>query len=335
MSKTTSRRPSQGAARRKARNRRRTAVGAAAALVVIAVGAGAWASTRDGNDLPAQAALHGDTRLGTVELNVSDLAAQRAFYGDVLGLEVLAETDETVSLGAADQELVRLVRTSDALPAQSDAGLYHSAILYPDETSLAAVLRQVGTQAPEAYQGASDHNVSQAFYFSDPEGNGVELYVDRPRSSWTWDGGRVQMGSAALDPNAFIAEHATEQPGQAPTVGHVHLEVGDLADARRFYVDTLGFAITSEIDGALFMAAGGYHHHLAANTWNSAGAGKRSSSAGLGSFQVLLPTAAEVDDVADRLSAAGYSAQRNGPGLTVDDPWGNTVSVTVAAPSAA
>lgn len=125
------------------------------------------------------------------------------------------------------------------------------------------------------------------------------------------------MGSAALHPNDFIAQHATEQPSDVPTVGHVHLKVGNLDDARRFYVATLGFAITSETDGALFMAAGGYHHHLAANTWNSEGAGQRSTTAGLGSFQVLLPTADEVEDAAQRLSNAGHGVERSDTGL----PW--------------
>lgn len=137
------------------------------------------------------------------------------------------------------------------------------------------------------------------------------------------------MGSAPLDPNAFIAQHGSEQPAGAPTVGHVHLKVGDLAEARRFYVDVLGFEVTSETDGALFMSAGGYHHHLAANTWSNRGAGARATTAGLGSFSVLAPTDREVDALAERLSAAGVPHEQTTGGLSVADPWGNRVLVSV------
>lgn len=316
------------------RRRRRRTTAAAVVLLLVGIVAGACADDPgvEADDAPPRV-LPADTRMGAVELRVADLEAQRAFYADVLGLEVLAEDDDTTSLGAGGEELVRLVSSDLPRPAVGDAGLYHSAILYPDEASLAAVLRQVATKAPESYAGASDHTVSQAFYFSDPEGNGLELYVDRPRAGWTWQDGRVQMGSSPLDPSAFIAEHATPTASGEPVVGHVHLQVGDLDEARRFYVDTLGFEITSEIDGALFMAAGGYHHHLAANTWSSQGAGRRSATTGLGSFHVLLPGADELEDLAQRLATAGHDIVRTATSLSVDDPWGNTVTLALA-PSA-
>ncbi|QGQ18961.1 VOC family protein [Cellulomonas sp. JZ18] len=327
MPKNALRRTSTADDRR--RRRRHTLVGAAAAaslaVVAVAVGIG----TRGSEDGSAQP-LHADTRLGAVELHVRDLDAQRSFYAGTLGLEVLDEQDGRLSLGADGQELVRLVRTDAPAPSPREAGLYHSAILYPDAASLAAVLRQVAATAPGSYQGASDHSVSQAFYLSDPEGNGVELYVDRPRSDWRWRGDRVEMGSAPLDPNAFIARHGSASAAGTPTVGHVHLKVGDLTQARRFYVDVLGFEITSETDGALFMSAGGYHHHLAANTWSSRGAGTRSTTAGLGSFSVLAATAGEIDALAERLTAAGLAHERTAAGLSVADPWGTEVLVSVA-----
>ena len=176
--------------------------------------------------------------------------------------------------------------------------------------------------------------MSLAFYASDPEGNGLELYIDRPADEWVWKDGEVTMGSAALDPNAFIEEHLGADAvatTTTATMGHVHLKVGNLETARAFYVDTLGFAVTANSDGALFMSAGGYHHHLAANTWNSAGAGERSASLGLGSFSVVLPTQADIDDAAQRLTNAGVAFERTDAGLTVADPWGNVVQLSLAA----
>jgi catechol 2,3-dioxygenase len=327
MPKDALRRTSTTGGRR--RSRRYIVAGAAAAVTLAAAAVAVTLGTRGAGSGPAQP-LHADTRLGAVELHVRDLHAQRSFYAGTLGLEVLDEQADRLSLGVDGEELIELVRTDAPAPTPREAGLYHSAILYPDAASLAAVLQQVAATAPGSYQGASDHSVSQAFYFSDPEGNGVELYVDRPRSDWRWRGDRVQMGSAPLDPNAFITQHGSEQPAGAATLGHVHLKVGDLTQARRFYVDVLGFEVTSETDGALFMSAGGYHHHLAANTWSSQGAGTRSTTAGLGSFSVLVPTGSEIDALGERLSAAGLRHERTADGLTVTDPWGNRVLVSIA-----
>lgn len=316
---------------RPARFSRRTMIAVTAILVAVVIGVVGWGLR--GDEASAAGPLPQDTRMGTVELLVNDLDAQRAFYGDVLGLEVIDEAQESVSLGAGGQPLVHLVRTTDPRPALTEAGLYHSALLYPDEAALSAVLMRVAEQAPESYQGASDHSVSLAFYLGDPEGNGVELYVDRDRSTWQWDGDRVQMGSAPLDPNAFMAQHQDGDTTGAPTMGHVHLKVGDLDEARRFYVDTLGFDVTSEADGAIFMSAGGYHHHLAANTWGSDGASARTATSGLGSVQVVLPTAADVDALAARLDDAGLTYEHDDLGLTVDDPWGTAVAVSAEAQS--
>ncbi len=165
------------------RRRRRILVGAAAAASLVAVAVAVGIGTRGSAEGPAQP-LHADTRLGAVELHVRDLDTQRSFYAGTLGLEVLDAQEDRLSLGADGDELVRLVRTDAPAPSPRDAGLHHSAILYPDAASLAAVLQQVATTAPGSYQGASDHTVSQAFYLSDSGGNGVELYVDRPRGDW-------------------------------------------------------------------------------------------------------------------------------------------------------
>lgn len=276
--------------------------------------------------------LNADTRMGAVRLTVGELPAMRAFYSDGIGLDVLAETEGEVSLGQGGEELIRLVADATVAPrGNTDAGLYHSAILFPDAAALAASLQSIAERFPSSYQGSADHSVSQAFYLGDPEGNGVELYVDRPREEWEWIDGQVTMGSAALDPAAFIAEHLDAGAASPATMGHVHLSVGDLESAEHFYVDVLGFDVTSRADGALFMSAGGYHHHLAANTWNSAGAAARGSSAGLRELAVILADRSELDAAAARIAEAGLSATVTDDGITVLDPWNNVVRLRVAA----
>lgn len=306
------------------------AVLAAVAGIVWGVVSSSRASTGDG---APTAALPDGTSMGLVELSAHDLPQVRAYYEDAVGLAVLSESDEEVVLGL-DAPLLRVTAGSEGETGStlSEAGLYHSAILYPDAASLASVLMNIATVAPESFQGSADHAVSQAFYFLDPEGNGLELYVDRPRSEWRWEDGEVQMGSAELDPNAFIQQHLGGTPvtPDSANMGHVHLKVGDLDEARAFYADALGFAITSRADGALFYAADGYHHHLATNTWQSAGAGQRENATGLGSVTIAVPDAAAVDGIAERLDAAGHDSEPTADGLTTVDPWGNVVHISAA-----
>jgi len=289
------------------------------------------------------------TRPSRVAIDVADLDAMSAFYADVLLLDRLDERGNQVSLGRGSQTLVELRHRPD-LPRgeRRSAGLFHTALLRPDQASLAAVLASVSRQAPDLFTGSADHLVSQAFYLDDPEGNGVELYVDRPREAWTWQDGRVQMDTLWLDPSAFLAEHLRDQDRElldtapdrrgslaaATSVGHVHLKVGNTAQAKDFYVDTLGFDVTAEMFGALFVSAGGYHHHLAMNTWQSAGVGLRAPALGLGRVDLSVPTAADVEQVATRLADRGLAVRRDadahGPQLEVPDPWGNLVRVAVA-----
>ncbi len=292
--------------------------------------------------------LPAETRMGTVTLDVGDLDAQTRFYRDVLLLDVLSASGDTVELGRAGEPLVRL-RHSPSLPrgVRRSAGLFHTALLHPDRASLAAVLGSVGANAGHLYTGSGDHLVSQAFYLDDPEGNGVELYWDRPRAEWQWQGGRVVMDTLYIDPNAFIAEHLTdsarEHLGTAPerrgalsglgdqTVGHVHLKVGDAEIAKGFYVDLLGFELTAQMPGAVFVSAGGYHHHMAMNTWASQGVGLRTPALGLGVVEITLPTADAVAQAGSRLRAAGQAVRDTGASVEVNDPWGNLVRLTPAA----
>ncbi len=309
------------------------AFGAVLAAGLIAAGT-IWAvtaaSSSEAQTASATGTLPADTRMGVVALVTDDLGPMRDYYVDAVGLEVLAETEQSVELGLEDTPLLTL--TEDSAAAVDDprrAGLYHSAILYPDAPSLARTIYGIATTAPQSYAGSADHAVSLAFYFSDPDGNGLELYTDTPESTWVWENGMVQMGSAPLDPNAFIAEHLETAPGDGETVmGHVHLRVGDLDAARGFYSDILGFDVTAETDGALFYSAGGYHHHLATNTWSSAGAGARPDSQGLAALTVHLGSDEALTGLADRLAAAGLDFSNESGRISVDDPWGNTVIVT-------
>ena len=242
-----------------------------------------------------------------------------------------ADGDEVV-LGRSGRAVVALQHEPALRHATpGSAGLFHTAILFETQEALAATLYSVAQQAPRTFTGSADHLVSQAFYLTDPEGNGVELYWDRSRTLWEWDdAGRVAMDSLPLDPNGFLAEHVTEHlletPGiGAAGVGHVHLQVGDVLSAQAFYVDALGFDVTAQWESALFVSAGGYHHHLAMNTWNSAGAGPRASSLGLGEVRIVLPTADDLGALAARAAHAGVTTVDDGQTLLFEDPWRNVI----------
>jgi catechol 2,3-dioxygenase len=287
--------------------------------------------------------LAADTAMGAVTLNVADLDAMTAYYRDGVGLDVLSADGGRVVLGrtgvegAAGREVMILVQTPQLRHAgPHDAGLFHTAILFDSEAALAAAVYSVARALPNSFTGSSDHLVSKAFYFNDPEGNGVELYWDRDRSQWSWAHGSIEMGTIFLDPNAFLQENLTEQGlegagwGDA-RVGHVHLSVGDVASAREFYVDRLGWESTIEIPGqALFVSAGRYHHHMAMNVWNSRGAGRRQRTLGLGEVEIVVPTADDLGAFGERMSHYGLDARDDGRAVSVDDPWGNLVRVTAA-----
>ena len=200
-----------------------------------------------------------------------------------------------------------------AMPGPREAGLFHTAILFETQAALAAAVATVAQRHPGTFTGSSDHLVSQAFYFDDPEGNGVELYWDRDRTEWSWTHGQVEMSTLYLDPNAFLQQHLTEAAladhASAPAViGHVHLSVGDVATAQRFYVDELGFDLTTSFGGqAIFVSAGGYHHHMAMNVWRSRAraAASRPSGSGASTSCCRTPTRS-----ARSASASATSATR-------------------------
>ncbi len=290
------------------------------------------------------ARLAADTAMGAVTLDVADLDVMTAYYRDAVGLSVLdlrtGRSWCSVAAGGASAASVPVVvlRHSPTLKhaGPREAGLFHTAILFETQAALAAAVYTVATAHPQRFTGSADHLVSQAFYFDDPEGNGVELYWDRDRTEWSWVHGTVEMGTLFLDPNAFLREHLTEEAlaahGSAPSVvGHVHLSVGDMATARDFYVDRLGFDLTTSFGGqAIFVSAGGYHHHMAMNVWRSAGAGRRMPALGLGQVDIALPSADELGATAERLRHYGLDPRDDGRTLELDDPWGTRIRLAAA-----
>ena len=279
--------------------------------------------------------LAADTAMGPVTLRVGNLDAMTAYYRDAVALRVLSEDGPAVTLGRGTTPVMILEHAPELKHASPrDAGLFHTAILFETEEALAAAVYSVAQKYPNTFTGSSDHLVSKAFYFTDTEGNGVELYWDRERSAWSWVHGTLEMGTLYLDPNAFLQEHLTQEAVEQPLiggaqVGHVHLQVGDVQSASEFYVDKLGFDKTVEIPGsAVFVSAGGYHHHLAMNTWNSKGAGPRLPALGLGRIDIDVPTADDVAALAERLGHYGIQTRDDGRTVSFDDPWANLIRVS-------
>lgn len=288
--------------------------------------------------------LPADSAMGAVTLRVADLDAMTRYYRDAVTLSVLAAEGDRVILGRGSTPAVILVHAPELRHASpGEAGLFHTAILFDTQEALAAAVYSVARRAPGTFTGSADHLVSTAFYFTDPEGNGVELYWDRDRSLWSWTHGQVEMATLYLDPNRFLQVHLTERavalaeedgllPFGEAGVGHVHLSVGDVASARAFYVDRLGFETTAELGGsALFVSAGGYHHHMAMNTWNSRGAGRRQLALGLGEVEIRVPSSDDVGELSERMRHYGIAARDDGRSVTFDDPWANAVRVVSEA----
>ncbi|MEJ1922709.1 VOC family protein [Microbacterium sp. KHB019] len=287
--------------------------------------------------------LNTQTAMDAVTLRVGDLENMSSYYANALALDPIEErsrgTEVHRVLGRGTTPMVRLIGTPN-LPAVDprQAGLFHTAFLFEDAPALAATVLRAAQDNRGHFTGSSDHLVSEAFYFTDPEGNGIELYVDRARDQWQYVNGELQMSTLHLDPNAYLQQHLDQRTvdsvaTQAGTVGHVHLQVGDIDTARAFYVDTLGFETTvGSYPGALFASAGGYHHHVAMNTWNSAGAGPRAAQLGLGDVAITVPGREDLDALVARLKARGLQFADDGRAVTVTDPW-NT-QVTIALPGA-
>ena len=282
-----------------------------------------------------QFAIAADLTLGPVELTVAELGRSLAFYEGVLGLKVreIGEGERAVELAAGEAPLLRLYERPGARrkPTQT-TGLYHVALLTPSRRELARTLARLAA-ARYALGGASDHLVSEALYLDDPDGNGLEIYADRPRSAWTRAGNEVRMAVDPLDMESLLRE-LDDAPwaGMAAgiVIGHVHLHVADLRASEAFYGGVLGFELMQRFPGALFMAAGGYHHHLGLNTWAGVGVPPAPpEAAGLRRFTILLPDSDAREAVAERVRATGLALEEREEGLLLRDPAQNAILLGV------
>jgi catechol 2,3-dioxygenase len=280
------------------------------------------------------AAIAAGTAMGTVSLTVSNLERSRTFYETALGLRSQELEDGDLVFGVpGEPALVRLRGDASAPPLDRRAtGLFHLALLFPSRPDLAHAFARLA-HARWPLDGVADHLVSEALYLSDPDGNGIELYRDRPRDQWRYEGGELQMATLPLDLRDLAGELSDAEPAQtaAPegtVMGHVHLQVADIPESEAFYQGLLGFDVTTRgYTGALFVSAGGYHHHLGLNTWHSARSGPPApGSVGLRSYEIVLPDQAQLDRVLDRITAADVPTEAAGPGIiSVRDPAGNVV----------
>jgi catechol 2,3-dioxygenase len=271
-------------------------------------------------------------RLGPAALRVSDANRALDFYVNKIGLALRARTDTAAMLGTREEDVLRLDIVPGVTPRDyKETGLYHIAILVPDRPSLGAAIARLA--ASNVKLGAADHLVSEAIYIWDPDNNGIEIYRDRPREEWAWRGDQVQMANRPLDFEGLLAQANIEALSREPMktgarVGHIHLEVDDLAKAKKFYGETVGFAPTATLPGAQFLAAGGYHHHLGTNIWESRnGPPPSPNTAGISLMTFELPDEDSVQALKARLAAANVTAEANGNGFDFTDPWQTPVAV--------
>ncbi len=269
-------------------------------------------------------------RVGLKARNASALAD---YYSAVVGLEQLSRDGGTITLGAKERPL--LVIENDPAASPDDpraAGLFHTAFLMPDRTELARWLRHAAHNNV-TLDGASDHLVSEAIYLSDPEGNGIEIYADRPHEAWNFrPDGTVEMDTRRLDLQALYDSAPTDAwEGMAPgsAIGHIHLQVGDIPQANAFYRDVLGLKMMADYPGASFFATGDYHHHLAANIWNSRGAQARSDGmSGLSDYTLHFNDAAALKAALANLDAHAIKATAENGVWSLKDPWGIGLRLT-------
>ncbi|WP_246763689.1 VOC family protein [Rhizobium bangladeshense] len=267
-------------------------------------------------------------------LVVTDLGLVSGFYQSMLGLKVIEETASGEVLGVGALPLLTLTTAGNAAPApRNAAGLFHTAFLMPNRNELARWLRHAAHNNV-ALDGASDHLVSEAIYLSDPEGNGIEIYADRPHEEWKFhQDGMVEMATQRLDLQALYnsaPDDRWEGMAEGTAIGHLHLQVGDIPQADAFYRDVLGLKLMARYPGASFFATGGYHHHLAANIWNSRGATARTDNmTGLSDYRIRFNDKAALDAAVSRLDALEVKSEKRDGGVFLRDPWG--IGLTLSA----
>ena len=309
-------------------------MGASTRDIFGAANAAAPAASGSYGEAPSGFRLPDATHLGIVRLQVSDLQRSVAYYEGTLGFRVLQHDSSRVTLGAHgdDTPILELneLPGAKAVPRRGRLGLYHFAILVPDRPSLGRFVQHLSDIGAAA--GASDHLVSEALYLQDPDNLGIEVYVDRPRSTWKRMGRELMMATDPLDMAGLV-----RSAGGAPwtgmpagtVIGHVHLHVGDIERANAFFSEALGFdRMVWHYPGALFLGAGGYHHHLGTNTWAGSNAQPATADeARLLEWTIVLPDAASVSNAAESVERAGYAVERSDGSFTTRDPWGTAVRV--------
>lgn len=285
---------------------------------------------------PAGYRLPAETHVGTVRLKVSNIDRSLDFYEGLLGMHILARDAESVQLGATGRDEPLLELVSGAEPRTSSRGrlgLFHFAVLLPDRPSLGRLLGHL--LRANVQPGAADHLVSEALYLQDPDDLGIELYRDRPREEWKTRGDEIAMATDPLDSHGLLADGNgaawTGMPA-GTTIGHVHLHVANIAAARSFYHDALGFdVVVSSYPGALFMSAGGYHHHLGVNTWaGPLAVPPTAQEPRLLSWDLVLPTTADTAAAAQSLTSAGYTVVPDEGDSITHDPWKTALRLKTA-----
>lgn len=275
--------------------------------------------------------LDSEIELGLVSLTVSDLRRSVRFYQESLGFKLLNEQDEKAFLGVGEKNLLILVEKLGAIYYPRRTGLYHFAILTPSRKELGNVLKNL-IENSTPIQGGADHLVSEAIYLADPDGNGIEIYRDRPRADWEYENGTLLMATDPLDFQGILAEAEGEGnewnglDGET-RLGHMHLHVADLTQAADFYEHTLGFDLQLYYGtSAAFLSAGGYHHHIGINTWNGTGAlPPPPDSVGLRHFSVKLPSHDELARLVERITLTEVQYEEIDDGLLVKDPSQNGI----------
>lgn len=276
------------------------------------------------------------TYVGKVHLKVTNLEQSLTFYQQVMGFQVLEKSAEKASLTADGATVLLTIEQPPGVSPKQPrtTGLYHFALLLPARSDLADMLYHL-LQTAYPLQGASDHLVSEAIYLADPDGNGIEIYRDRPADSWNWKNGEVMMATEALDAENLLAERGEriwEGLPAATQMGHIHLHVAELEKTKAFYVDGLGFDIVNSQYGSqvLFISTGFYHHHIGLNIWNGKGAPAPSeNNAGLDYFSLMLSSDQKRKEVVANLEAIGAAVWQEEGNLMTKDPSGNRLKLEV------